>query len=900
MDHAAGPNDTNPRDAERNSGISLLDLQIRRHERLVQSESHLSRAVNWAADFLRSPEADSLSSMKQLKSDLEQHQQANNADRIHELEKQIKDLVRGDQSTLQWRREVSQYGSGIFKTGALFFPGAGGRVAAALLYGADQARAGDCLSMQVVDGSLGVLKGGLMHKAMSTLGAGTVGIAGKGVMIGTVSRALDIGLDRQSYVASNRFDFNLGVSRLGERLVDPTALMVDAGTFVVSHGLVKGANRFSGGLVETWRPLSTIGTGFSFGMTAGALGEIDRQRTAGEEFNLRKIAARSFVQGGFDALAAIPGGIAASPGSAGAIKDSLRRYFTREAALQGRISPVLSVAADSAAMLPHVLSLESAAIEKSAVRSGGRTASTESVAAGAPTLEASAASGLRQAGQPLLAERKDAAVSGESQLTTAAASLSERRFNAPTSDARLLVSAELNQSSSERAAAGGSSMIRDGKLLKTGAGGSESPTNGKAITEVSESAAENFKTTGNGQEKYLSDRTDADGTRNIVKLDGTRVTIGTDGKFKVEYPEGHSKLLREQELQAKLNEPKKEKEPRFRHQPPDFSHMPLAERPVNVGSSNAELVAREMSNFENSPFVLDGRTFASVEGFYVWLKWSGDPAKQALAQNMHGAEAKKFGKPSKNTTAEYNGETIVLGSPEHHALIKRAIQAKVEQHPDLARRFAETHPRPLLHDLGYPEPPSRLPAKDFCRILGEIRQGLVDGTIVTKDGPVSQLSEKARVKESSKDSYPVSDIMRSWIGDEVVGRNRNLDLYAQAFEGFEHKVTRLLASGGDCLSFEMPNGHVLKITSRTLGERFGGRPFDLHMVEKGSRAANGVSINYFIQPRTDTAVSYNDYKSFCADLSRLGYVMADGGPEQLGRYNGAVKLLDPFAVEKLD
>lgn len=226
----------------------------------------------------------------------------------------------------------------------------------------------------------------------------------------------------------------------------------------------------------------------------------------------------------------------------------------------------------------------------------------------------------------------------------------------------------------------------------------------------------------------LSDTIQADGTRVILKADGVKVTIHPTGAVTVDYPAEHPTARRRRERAMAVRAPASRLQ--RRRTPPDFSHLPPHEWPVNVHSRATEAVAREMSNFADTPFVLDGRVFASVEGFYVWLKWSGLPEKQACAQTLSGHEAKRFGQASRAKTAVYEGATITLGSAGHHALIKRAIRAKLEQHPDLARRFAATHPRPIIHDLGYPEhPKTRLPAQDFARILTELRQELVDGTL---------------------------------------------------------------------------------------------------------------------------------------------------------------------------
>jgi predicted NAD-dependent protein-ADP-ribosyltransferase YbiA (DUF1768 family) len=157
---------------------------------------------------------------------------------------------------------------------------------------------------------------------------------------------------------------------------------------------------------------------------------------------------------------------------------------------------------------------------------------------------------------------------------------------------------------------------------------------------------------------------------------------------------------------------------------------PREELPFNVGSKNGTQIEQDMSNFAHTPFDLDGKHYESVEGFYVALKWSEDPVKAEQAAQLWGYEAKKFGRKATATTATYDGQTFELGSAEHHELIKRAIRAKLQQHPDIAQAFAETYPRPIIHDLGYPESPkTKLPARDFARILTELRDDILAGKL---------------------------------------------------------------------------------------------------------------------------------------------------------------------------
>src|SRR5262245_32244823 len=114
--------------------------------------------------------------------------------------------------------------------------------------------------------------------------------------------------------------------------------------------------------------------------------------------------------------------------------------------------------------------------------------------------------------------------------------------------------------------------------------------------------------------------------------------------------------------------------------------------PLNVYSRSDEEIGRLMSNFANTPFILDGVPYASIEGFYVSLKFL-DEDKRAKMAELYGPVVKNMGKKSKLMTTCYRGEWFDLGSESHHALIKRAICAKLEAHPEIARAFVATRPR---------------------------------------------------------------------------------------------------------------------------------------------------------------------------------------------------------------
>jgi predicted NAD-dependent protein-ADP-ribosyltransferase YbiA (DUF1768 family) len=144
-------------------------------------------------------------------------------------------------------------------------------------------------------------------------------------------------------------------------------------------------------------------------------------------------------------------------------------------------------------------------------------------------------------------------------------------------------------------------------------------------------------------------------------------------------------------------------------------------KPLNVYSRSDEEIGKLMSNFPNTPFVLDDIEYASVESFYVCLLFTDEVNREEM-RKIYGIWVKRKGKKSKLTHTCYRGESFALGSATHVALIKRAIRAKLAAHPAIAAAFVATMPRPIEHDCGHPEPDNTVfPAAVFVRILTELR-----------------------------------------------------------------------------------------------------------------------------------------------------------------------------------
>jgi predicted NAD-dependent protein-ADP-ribosyltransferase YbiA (DUF1768 family) len=207
--------------------------------------------------------------------------------------------------------------------------------------------------------------------------------------------------------------------------------------------------------------------------------------------------------------------------------------------------------------------------------------------------------------------------------------------------------------------------------------------------------------------------------RVIEKPDGTKVTIFASGNVVVcpgggtartHSPDGRIFVIRDGQVVDATPE----------------KALPRHRRPLNVASHAAEEIGRQLSNFAARRFTLEGRSYASIEGWYQGLKWP-EAVKRAEIAKLSGSRAKNAGDGApKSATFVYEGQTCVFGSVEHHALIKRAIRASLAQNPEVKAAFVETHPRPIAHQLGRPERPgTSLPGTKFARILEEIRDEFI-------------------------------------------------------------------------------------------------------------------------------------------------------------------------------
>lgn len=118
---------------------------------------------------------------------------------------------------------------------------------------------------------------------------------------------------------------------------------------------------------------------------------------------------------------------------------------------------------------------------------------------------------------------------------------------------------------------------------------------------------------------------------------------------------------------------------------------------INITFDTVEMPLQLISNLAHTPFVLDGHTYASIEGFWQGLKFEGDGERRRLAA-LWGHDAKLAGPKSKpGDRIVYRERQVVVGTIEHWELMEAACRAKFTQHEGARSALISTHSRPLVH-----------------------------------------------------------------------------------------------------------------------------------------------------------------------------------------------------------
>lgn len=150
-----------------------------------------------------------------------------------------------------------------------------------------------------------------------------------------------------------------------------------------------------------------------------------------------------------------------------------------------------------------------------------------------------------------------------------------------------------------------------------------------------------------------------------------------------------------------------------------------AAEPINITYDSTPMPLRLISNLAETAFELDGRCYASVEGFWQGIKLAGEEDRLEVA-GLAGHAAKNAGpKVEPGDRIVYEGREIVVGTIDHWALMERANLAKFEQDEDARAALLSTGVRPLVHRV---KPDSRtIPGIVMADIWMRIRERLGKG-----------------------------------------------------------------------------------------------------------------------------------------------------------------------------
>jgi hypothetical protein len=293
----------------KNATVVALQSELDFHRRHDKQQSYLSKALG----ILSSNERESLKELELLQADARKAVGSGDKDLLKEINKRADSAIKQDKQRLNFEDEVSHYAGGFLKTMTLFLKGRSALAGMMLTSALDQAKPTDSLSTQVQDLGLGAAKGLLTKATINALGQAKLGIAAQGVGMGVSARTTELGLDRSTYInqETGRFDLGLGLSKVTQKTFSPAALINDIAVFGAAHGMLAGGNQLTRDVIKRSPLLTTMLTGTTFGFASGTSGELARQNGAGEQLDLNKVLLRGVLQGAFDTVAAIPGGIQA-------------------------------------------------------------------------------------------------------------------------------------------------------------------------------------------------------------------------------------------------------------------------------------------------------------------------------------------------------------------------------------------------------------------------------------------------------------------------------------------------------------------------------------------------------------------------------------------------------------
>ena len=321
------------------TAADAMRRQINVHEETNQDKTVLDKMVEavWHKDD------QTLADLKSLQQTVNLDLQHNDTAAVAKLDTQIKSAVKADENAMQTQNSVEFYSGSFLKAVPLFAGKNKLLMAASIGFNAmDAVHMKDSGGQVAADLALGGLKGFALKQTFDMLGAKTfsvgaegsalakttsiLGVGGKGVVIGGLSRVYDAGLNRQNWVDDKgNTDAGKAMSMAVGSALDWRAMGMDAALFMGGHGVFSGLAKVgskaveaspllqkfessaAGNFVKDAKIIPGATMGATFGFASGATGEAMREHQNGENFDLGKVMKRGGLQALTDGAAGATG-----------------------------------------------------------------------------------------------------------------------------------------------------------------------------------------------------------------------------------------------------------------------------------------------------------------------------------------------------------------------------------------------------------------------------------------------------------------------------------------------------------------------------------------------------------------------------------------------------------------
>lgn len=289
------------------SQTRTLDQQIRLHNQQDQNQGliqHVLSAV-WDGGSLKS-----LQSLQTLKTEVAAAEKSGNNQAAEQLTNQVSQAIADDRQRVERRDTYLGMATGALETAFMVLGGSKLRTAVGLAgtaatYALDSMKTGSDWKERSKDALLGASKGLAMRTVFQTTGRFNPVV--QGLATGITGRFTDYATNRGLYQDDSFAGIAGGLAQSARMAFDPQTLKID-GVVSVAGGLAfAGANRFlSGALVKSNLVRTMVGAG-SFGFASGASGEMMREQSDHESFDLNKVLMRGALQGALSSIAVAPG-----------------------------------------------------------------------------------------------------------------------------------------------------------------------------------------------------------------------------------------------------------------------------------------------------------------------------------------------------------------------------------------------------------------------------------------------------------------------------------------------------------------------------------------------------------------------------------------------------------------